>query len=51
LAELGSGSGILSAHVNYWLKKINKSPLIHISIDINPDASNLSTKYYNHYNL
>jgi len=37
--------------VNSWLKNINKVPLIHVSIDINMDASTLSQKYYNHYNL
>lgn len=51
IAELGSGSGIISAHVSNWLKYMDQSPLLHISIDLNLDASLLSHKYYSHYNL
>lgn len=51
LCELGSGSGILSANLHNWLKQLQKEPLIHLSIDINMDASLLSKKYYDHYGL
>jgi methylase of polypeptide subunit release factors len=51
LCEVGSGSGILSANLHYWLKQAAKQPLIHLSIDINMDASILSQKYYEQYGL
>ena len=51
ICEVGSGSGIISANLNKWLKKLDKKPLLHISIDINMDASQFSQKYYSKYNL
>jgi methylase of polypeptide subunit release factors len=51
LCEVGSGSGVISANVNNWLTKLDRPPLLHISIDINMDASVLSSKYYSFYNL
>lgn len=51
ICEVGSGSGILSANLHHWLKQAGKQPLIHLSIDINMDASLLSQKYYQHYDL
>ena len=51
VCELGSGSGIISANINKWLTEKDKKPLIHISIDINMDASFLSQKVYMKYNL
>ncbi len=48
---MGSGSGILSANLNHWLTRESKAPLMHISIDVNMDASLLSQKYYSKYNL
>lgn len=48
---MGSGSGILSANLHHWLKGKDKTPEIHVSIDINMDASLLSQKYYQHYGL
>ena len=51
LCELGSGSGIISANVNNWLGQRGKRPLVHISIDINMDASIFSSKYYDKYHL
>lgn len=51
LCEVGSGSGILSANLHKWLQNAGKSPLVHLSIDINMDASLLSQKYYQHYGL
>lgn len=51
LCEVGSGSGILSANLHHWLVTENKPPLLHLSIDINMDASQLSQKFYAHYSL
>ena len=51
MCEIGSGSGIISANLNHWLCQANKKPLVHISIDLNMDASTLSKRYYDKYNL
>jgi methylase of polypeptide subunit release factors len=51
VCELGSGSGIISANFNHWLSKEGKGPLLHVSIDINMDASLFSQKYYDTYQL
>lgn len=51
LCEVGSGSGILSANLHHWLLQVGKGPLLHLSIDINMDASLLSQQYYDHYHL
>jgi methylase of polypeptide subunit release factors len=51
LCEVGSGSGIISANLHNWLLREGKPPLLHLSIDINMDASLLSQKYYSHYQL
>ena len=51
VCEVGSGSGIISANVHNWLRKSGKDPVLHVSIDVNMDASLLSQKYYNAYDL
>ena len=51
LCEIGSGSGILSAHINNWLVKIGNPPFFHFATDISLDACLLSQKYYAQYGL
>lgn len=50
ICEIGSGSGILSAHVSKWLKEAGKS-FIQFATDLSLDACLLSQKYYEHYGL
>lgn len=51
IVEIGSGSGILSAHFNQWLTDAGKRPDIHLATDINPDACIMSQRYFDHYDL
>ena len=51
LCELGSGSGIISANVHHWLRLLGNEPAVHLSVDINIEASLLSQKYFEEYQL